>query len=82
MVHRPGCQAPGVDCHRLSAEELRFIIDVLIAPPRLEGVTPQERPVAAYFRWVPASVGRVLATGETFSRPTHHKVGTKPGLRS
>jgi hypothetical protein len=23
-------------------------------------------------------VGRVLATGEAFSRPTHHKVGTKP----
>ncbi|MFE0448644.1 transposase, partial [Streptomyces fungicidicus] len=23
-------------------------------------------------------VGRVLATGEAFSRPAHHKVGTKP----
>ncbi|MFB6749764.1 transposase, partial [Streptomyces sp. NPDC056353] len=23
-------------------------------------------------------VGRILATGETYSRPAHHKVGTKP----
>ncbi|MGW3465619.1 hypothetical protein ACWDE9_41450, partial [Streptomyces olivaceoviridis] len=24
------------------------------------------------------SVGRVLATGEAYSRPTHHRAGTKP----
>ncbi|GGX41929.1 hypothetical protein GCM10010353_66390 [Streptomyces chryseus] len=26
----------------------------------------------------PHEVGRVLATGEAYSRPTHHKAGTKP----
>ncbi|MEV7617076.1 zeta toxin family protein [Streptomyces sp. NPDC089799] len=48
-------EAPGVDYHRLSAEEHRFIFDVLIAPSLLEGITPQERPVAVYVMGQPGS---------------------------
>ncbi|MEV4975979.1 zeta toxin family protein [Streptomyces scopuliridis] len=48
-------EAPGVDYHRLSAEEHRWIFDVLIAPPLLEGITAQERPVAVYVMGQPGS---------------------------
>ncbi|MFJ2900219.1 zeta toxin family protein [Streptomyces sp. NPDC087218] len=48
-------QAPGTDYHRLSAEEHRWIFDVLIAPLLLEGITPQERPVAVYVMGQPGS---------------------------
>ncbi|MFE7617291.1 zeta toxin family protein [Streptomyces sp. NPDC057496] len=52
---QPRRQAPGVDYHRLSAEEHRWIFDVLIAPSLLEGITPQERPVAVYVMGQPGS---------------------------
>lgn len=48
-------QAPGVDYHRLSAEEHRWIWDVLIAPSLLEDITPQERPVAVFVMGQPGS---------------------------
>ncbi|MFE5097027.1 zeta toxin family protein [Streptomyces sp. NPDC056638] len=48
-------EAPGVDYHRLSAEEHRWIFDVLIAPVLLENITPQERPVAVYVMGQPGS---------------------------
>ncbi|MFF4085180.1 zeta toxin family protein [Streptomyces sp. NPDC001777] len=48
-------QAPGVDYHRLSAEEHRWIFDALIAPSLLENITPQERPVAVYVMGQPGS---------------------------
>ncbi|MFE7757200.1 zeta toxin family protein [Streptomyces sp. NPDC057429] len=48
-------EAPGVDYHRLSAEEHRWIFDVLIAPTLLEDITPQERPVAVYVMGQPGS---------------------------
>ncbi|UQA91471.1 zeta toxin family protein [Streptomyces halobius] len=41
-------EPPGVDYHRLCAEEHRFIFDELVAPSLLDGVTPQERPVVVY----------------------------------
>ncbi|MGW7328141.1 zeta toxin family protein, partial [Streptomyces sp. NPDC054840] len=47
--------APGVDYHRLSAEEHRWIFDTLISPVLLEGITPQERPVAVYVMGQPGS---------------------------
>ncbi|GGN64178.1 ATP/GTP-binding protein [Streptomyces kronopolitis] len=43
---QPRREAPGVDYHRLSAEEHRWIFDELIAPGLR--ITPQERPVAVY----------------------------------
>ncbi|MFE3144294.1 zeta toxin family protein [Streptomyces scopuliridis] len=48
-------EAPGVDYHRLSAEEHRWIFDELIAPSLLEGITAQERPVAVYVMGQPGS---------------------------
>ncbi|MGA4803518.1 zeta toxin family protein [Streptomyces lavendulocolor] len=48
-------EAPGVDYHRLSAEEHRWIFDELIAPTLLENITPQERPVAVYVMGQPGS---------------------------
>ncbi|MFI5905409.1 zeta toxin family protein [Streptomyces cyaneofuscatus] len=48
-------EAPGVDYHRLSAEEHRWIFDTLIAPSLLEDITPQERPVAVYVMGQPGS---------------------------
>ncbi|MFF4393066.1 zeta toxin family protein [Streptomyces sp. NPDC001552] len=38
--------APGVDYHRLSAEEHRWIFDELIAPSYLSGIVPREEPRA------------------------------------
>ncbi|MEV5982808.1 zeta toxin family protein [Streptomyces sp. NPDC052114] len=40
-------QAPGVDYHRLSADEHRWIFDNLIVPS-LSRITPQQRPIAVY----------------------------------
>ncbi|MFF7183327.1 hypothetical protein [Streptomyces sp. NPDC008121] len=47
-IAQPRHEAPGVDYHRLRAEEHRWIFDHLIAPDLLERLTPQERPVAVY----------------------------------
>ncbi|MER7029343.1 zeta toxin family protein [Streptomyces ramulosus] len=44
---QPRRDAPGVDYHRLSAEEHRWIFDALIVP-LLGPITPQEKPVAVY----------------------------------
>ncbi|AXK37814.1 ATP/GTP-binding protein [Streptomyces armeniacus] len=41
-------EPPGVDFHRLSAAEHRWIFDELIVPSYLGGIVPQERPVAVY----------------------------------
>ncbi|MEU7222322.1 zeta toxin family protein [Streptomyces chrestomyceticus] len=46
-IAQPRREAPGVDYHRLSAEEHRWIFDELIVPS-LEHVTPQEDPVAVF----------------------------------
>ncbi|MER7050107.1 zeta toxin family protein [Streptomyces jumonjinensis] len=48
-------QAPGVDYHRLSAEEHRWIFDHLIVPDLLANVTPQERPVAVFLMGQPGA---------------------------
>ncbi|MEV7684049.1 zeta toxin family protein [Streptomyces sp. NPDC088341] len=39
---------PGVDYHRLSAEEHRWTFEELIVPSYLNGITAQERPVVTY----------------------------------
>ncbi|MFJ5803698.1 zeta toxin family protein [Streptomyces decoyicus] len=44
---QPRREAPGVDYHRLSAEEHKWVFDELITPG-LGRITPQERPVAVY----------------------------------
>ncbi|AXE27948.1 Zeta toxin family protein (plasmid) [Streptomyces globosus] len=67
-------EAPGVDYHRLSAEEHRWIFDTLIAPSLLQDITPQERPVAVYVLGQPGSgkttAARVLRRALR-GRPTH-----------
>lgn len=41
-------EPPGVDYHRLSAEEHRFIFDELIVPSYLDDITPHDQPVVVY----------------------------------
>ncbi|MET8755213.1 zeta toxin family protein [Streptomyces sp. NPDC004667] len=67
-------QAPGTDYHRLSAAEHRWTFDVLIAPVLLEGITPQEKPVAVYVMGQPGSGKTRLAPmvrRALRGRPTH-----------
>ncbi|WP_331718909.1 zeta toxin family protein (plasmid) [Streptomyces virginiae] len=47
-IAQPRKGAPGVDYHRLSAEEHRWIFDELIAPSYLSGIVPREEPRAVY----------------------------------
>ncbi|UVN59437.1 zeta toxin family protein [Streptomyces albus] len=47
--------APGVDYHRLSAEEHRWIFDELIVPDLLARSTPQERPIVVYVMGQPGA---------------------------
>ncbi|MEY2233342.1 zeta toxin family protein [Streptomyces sp. BF23-19] len=47
-IAQPRKGAPGVDYHRLSAEEHRWIFDELIAPSYLSGVVPREDPRVVY----------------------------------
>lgn len=42
-------------------------------PPRHRPPARLEEPPATRY-----DIGRVLATGEAYIRPAHHKVGTKP----
>ncbi|MCQ8835802.1 zeta toxin family protein [Streptomyces malaysiensis] len=51
---QPRREPPGVDYHRLSAEEHRFIFDELIVPS-LGRITPQEKPVAVYVMGQPGA---------------------------
>lgn len=46
---------PGVDYHRLSAAEHRWIFNELIVPSYLNGITPQDRPVAVYVMGQPGA---------------------------
>ncbi|MFI6689192.1 zeta toxin family protein [Streptomyces sp. NPDC050485] len=54
-IAQPRKEAPGVDYHRLSAEEHAWIFDELIAPDLLEQLVPQERPVAVFVMGQPGA---------------------------
>ncbi|MEU7160363.1 zeta toxin family protein [Streptomyces chrestomyceticus] len=54
-VAQPRPDAPGVDYHRLSAEEHRFIFDELIVPDLLARSTPQEQPIVVYIMGQPGA---------------------------
>ncbi|MGI5451505.1 zeta toxin family protein [Streptomyces sp. CA-243310] len=54
-IAQPWREAPGVDYHRLSAEEHRWIFDELIAPNYLANITPQDRPVVVFLLGQPGS---------------------------
>ncbi|TVL87812.1 ATP/GTP-binding protein [Streptomyces sp. SAJ15] len=47
-IAQPRRRAPGVDYHRLSAEEHRWIFEELIAPSYLHGIVPRDDPRAVY----------------------------------
>ncbi|MGN5392510.1 zeta toxin family protein [Streptomyces sp. JL7001] len=59
-IAQPRRDAPGVDYHRLSAEEHRWIFDELIAPSYLSGITSREDPRATYVLGQPGA-GKLLA---------------------
>lgn len=47
-IAQPRREPPGVDYHRLSAEEHWWVYDELIAPSLLQTVTPHDEPVVVY----------------------------------
>jgi energy-coupling factor transporter ATP-binding protein EcfA2 len=47
-IAQPLTVPPGVNYHRLSADEHNFIFDELIVPMYLSDITPQEQPVVLY----------------------------------
>ncbi|MGW9423315.1 zeta toxin family protein [Streptomyces koyangensis] len=47
-IAQPRRLAPGLDYHRLSAAEHRWIFDELIVPSHLSGIVPREAPRAVY----------------------------------
>ncbi|MFI7178989.1 zeta toxin family protein [Streptomyces spororaveus] len=59
-IAQPRRQAPGVDYHRLSATEHRWIFDELIAPSYLNGIIPRDDPRAVYVLAQPGA-GKLLA---------------------
>ncbi|MDH2393880.1 zeta toxin family protein [Streptomyces sp. HNM0663] len=57
---QPRRQAPGVDYHRLSADEHRWVFDELIAPSYLNGIISRDDPRAVYVLGQPGA-GKLLA---------------------
>ncbi|MBC3844558.1 AAA family ATPase [Streptacidiphilus sp. 4-A2] len=52
---QPLRQPPGVDYHRLNADEHAFVFDELIVPMMLSAVTPQEQPLVVYVAGQPGA---------------------------
>ncbi|MEU5062228.1 MULTISPECIES: zeta toxin family protein [unclassified Streptomyces] len=71
---QPLLQPPGVDYHRLSAEEHRGIFDELIAPSYLREITPRDTPTVVYVMGQPGA-GKARAARLILrtlrDRPTH-----------
>ncbi|MFD3782241.1 zeta toxin family protein [Streptomyces sp. NPDC058612] len=61
-IAQPRMAAPGVDYHRLSAEEHRWIFDELIAPSYLSGVVARDDPRAVYVLGQPGAGRTAVAT--------------------
>ncbi|NUK53386.1 zeta toxin family protein [Streptomyces lunaelactis] len=59
-IAQPRRTAPGVDYHRLSAEEHRWVFDELIAPSYLNNIVGRDDPRAAYVLGQPGA-GKLLA---------------------
>lgn len=54
-IAQPRTEPPGVDYHRLSAAEHRWIFNELIASSYLNDITPQDHPVAVYVMGQPGA---------------------------
>lgn len=59
-IAQPRSQAPGVDYHRLSTDEHRWIFDELIAPSYLSGIVTRQDPRAVYVLGQPGA-GKLMA---------------------
>ncbi|MEW1699291.1 MULTISPECIES: zeta toxin family protein [unclassified Streptomyces] len=59
-IAQPRRRAPGVDYHRLSADEHRWVFDELIAPSYLNGIVGRDDPRAVYVLGQPGA-GKLLA---------------------
>ncbi|MCZ4101075.1 zeta toxin family protein [Streptomyces sp. H39-C1] len=54
-IAQPTAQPPGIDYHRLSADEHQWIFDELIVPTLLPDITAQEQPIATYVMGQPGA---------------------------
>ncbi|WPO76314.1 zeta toxin family protein [Streptomyces sp. KN37] len=54
-IAQPRSEAPGVDYHRLTGEEHRWIFDNLILPDLAARTSPQEKPVVVYLMGQPGA---------------------------
>ncbi|MFH8371850.1 zeta toxin family protein [Streptomyces sp. NPDC018031] len=59
-IAQPRRRAPGVDYHRLSAQEHKWVFDELIAPSYLSGIVSRDDPRAVYVLGQPGA-GKLLA---------------------
>jgi hypothetical protein len=76
-IAQPRRRAPGVDYHRLSAQEHKWVFDELIKPSYLSGIVPRDDPRAVYVLGQPGA-GKLLAARmvKRAMRPgTAHLVG-------
>lgn len=66
-------RAPGVDYHRLSADEHEFVFEAMVVPTMLNSVVSQERPVVVYVAGQPGA-GKTRAAHlvhRSVNRPVH-----------
>ncbi|MFE6872270.1 zeta toxin family protein [Kitasatospora sp. NPDC057692] len=66
-------RAPGVDYHRLSADEHRFVFDAMVVPTMLNTIVSQEKPVVVYVAGQPGA-GKTRAAHlvrRSVNRPVH-----------
>lgn len=61
-IAQPRRRAPGVDYHRLSAEEHRWVFDELIVPSYLGGIIPRDVPQVVYVLAQPGAGKTAVAT--------------------
>ncbi|MER7827006.1 zeta toxin family protein [Streptomyces sp. NPDC096097] len=88
-IAQPRKSAPGVDYHRLSVEEHRWIFAELIAPSYLSGIVPREDPRAVYVLGQPGAgksatarmVRRAMRSGTTHLVGDDFKVSHPDYLR-
>ncbi|MFJ8982653.1 zeta toxin family protein, partial [Streptomyces sp. NPDC102282] len=78
-IAQPLSVPPGVDYHRLSADEHSFIFDELIVPMYLSSITAHDRPVALYVLGAQGAgktrTARMLRRVLRERRPTHIEGG-------
>ncbi|MGW0669811.1 zeta toxin family protein [Streptomyces sp. NPDC002746] len=76
-IAQPRRQSPGLDYHRLSSAEHRWVFDELIGPSYLSGIVAREDPRAVYVLGQPGA-GKLLATrmvGRAMRQGTTHLMG-------